>query len=318
MNILEQAAANKRASWVVISFVILLFLCIGFGFDYFYGSGMQFPVFTGVAFLFGVGSSYMSFAYGDKMILSSTHAVPLDMNDPKQQQWHNIIEEMSIAAGIPVPKTYIIDDPDPNAFATGQDPEHSSIAVTRGLLEALNRDELQGVAAHEMSHIKNFDIRLMLILAVMVGAIALLADWAGRSLWFGRSRSSRRSEGSGPIALIILAVWFIAIILAPILSQLMAMAVSRKRESLADASGAALTRNPLGLASALEKINGYTSPTRSINQGTAHLCIADPKGSAVGMREDWMGNLFATHPPIEKRIRALKEMAYQFNASKGE
>lgn len=313
MNILEQAAANKRASWIVVSTVVLFFLLIGFGFDYFYGVGMQFPAYTGIALLFGVGASYMSFAFGDKMILSSTHAQPLDLNDPQQRQWQNIIEEMSISAGIPVPKTYIIEDPDPNAFATGQDPDHSSIAVTRGLLDALNREELQGVAAHEMSHIRNFDIRLMLILAVLVGAIALLADWAGRSVWSRRNRSSRRSEDNGSIALIILVIWLIGIILAPILSQIMAMAVSRRRESLADASGATLTRNPLGLALALEKINGYTGPTRSINQGTAHLCIEDPKGRAVGEREDWIGNLFATHPPIEKRISALREMAYQCN-----
>ncbi len=315
MNIFEQERANKRASWIVVGIVVLFFVFIGFGFDYFYGAGLQFPAFTGIAILFGVGTSYLSFAYGDRMIIASTHARPLDTQDPQQQQWQNIIEEMSIAAGIPVPKTYVIEDPDPNAFATGQDPQHSSIVVTRGLLNALNRDELQGVAAHEMSHIKNFDIRLMLILAVFVGAIALLADWAARSLWFGRGRSNRRSEGSGAIALFFLVLWLIGIILAPIFSQIMAMAVSRKRESLADASGAALTRNPLGLASALEKISSHTSPTRSINQGTAHLCIADPKGTAVGVREDWVGNLFATHPPISKRIAALKEMAYQYNAS---
>ena len=220
------------------------------------------------------------------------------------------MEEVSIAAGIPLPKTYIIEDPDPNAFATGRSPETASIAVTRGLLDALNRDELQAVAAHEMSHVKNFDIRLMLMIAVLVGSIALLADWTRRSLFYGNRRSSRRSEGGGYVALVVLAVWLVTVILAPILSQLMAMCVSRKREYLADASGAELTRNPLALASALEKISSHEGPTRSINQGSAHLCICDPKGTALGMKEGGIANLFATHPPIDKRIEALRQMAY--------
>jgi heat shock protein HtpX len=220
-----------------------------------------------------------------------------------------VVEEMSIAAGIPLPKTYVIDDPDPNAFATGRNPEHASIVVTRGLLDTLDRDELQGVAAHEMSHIRNFDIRLMLILAVLIGSIALIADWATRGFFRGR-RSSRRNEGAA--GLIILVIWLFATILAPILSHIMAMFVSRKREYLADASGAELTRNPLALASALEKIDARVEPTRSIHRGTAHLCIADPKGSAIGLREGRVADLFATHPPIKKRIEALRQMGYQF------
>ena len=308
MNIFERAAHNKRMSRIVITSFIFFFVFLGLGFDYYYGAGVRAPVFTLIALLVGLILSYNGWYYGDKLVLFSTRARPLDLNDISQKQWQNVVEEMSIAAGIPLPKTYVIDDPDPNAFATGRNPEHASIAVTRGLLGTLNRDELQGVAAHEMSHIKNFDIRLMLVLAVLVGSIALIADWAMRGFFRGR-RDSRRNEGAG--GLIILVVWLFAVILAPIISHIMAMFVSRKREYLADASGAELTRNPLALAAALEKIEARVGPTRSIHQGSAHLCICDPKGSAMGMKDGRAADLFATHPPIKKRIEALKEMAYQ-------
>lgn len=308
MNIYERAAQNKRMSKIVVTVFIFFFLFLGLGFDYYYGAGIGAPVFTLIALFIALILSYNSWYYGDKLVLSSTKARPLDLNDMRQAQWQNVVEEMSIAAGIPLPKTYVIDDPDPNAFATGRSPEHASIAVTRGLLETLNRDQLQGVAAHEMSHIRNFDIRLMLILAVLVGSVALLADWARRSL-FRTRRSSRRNQGAG--GLVILVVWLFALILAPIISQIMAMFVSRKREYLADASGAELTRNPLALASALEQIESRVGPTRAIHRGTAHLCICDPKGSAMGMKEGRAADLFATHPPIKRRIEALKQMAYQ-------
>jgi len=307
MNIYEQVERNKRSTWIVVTLFILFFLFIGIGFDAIYGVG--FPFYSVLALLFGFISGYSGYVYGDKLVLLSTHARPLDLNDPKQRQWQNVVEEMSIASGLPLPKTYLIDDPDPNAFATGRNPDNSSIAVTRGLLDTLNRDELQAVAAHEMSHVKNFDIRLMLILAVLVGSIALIADWARRQIFYVRRRSSR-SEGEGNLALVFFAAWLITGILAPILSQIMAMFVSRRREFLADASGAELTRNPLALASALEKIDAKAEPTRSINQGTAHLCICDPKGRAMGLKEGWAADLFATHPPIQKRIEALKQMAY--------
>lgn len=310
MNIYEQEAHNRRWTWLIISTFIAFFLFIGLGFDYYYGFRAGAPVFTVAALLFGVIMAYSGWRYGDRLVLYSTHAQELDLHDPKQKQWQNIVEEVSIAAGIPLPKTYIIEDPDPNAFATGRSPQTASIAVTRGLLDSLNRDELQAVAAHEMSHVRNFDIRLMLMIAVLVGSVALLADWARRGLFYGNRRSSRRSEGGGYVALVILVIWLITVILAPILSQLMAMFVSRRREYLADASGAELTRNPLALASALEKISSHVEPTRSISQGTAHLCISDPKGHPLGVREGWAADLFATHPPISKRIEALKQMAY--------
>lgn len=308
MNIYEQITSNNRATWIILSVFILFFLFIGFGLDHYYGFGTKIPVFTTVALLFGFISSYLGYQHGDKLILYSTHARVLDLSDAKQKQWQNVVEEMSIAAGIPLPKTYIIDDPDPNAFATGRNPENASIVVTKGLLDTLNRDELLSVASHEMSHIRNFDIKLMLVIAVLVGSIALISDWARRGLFRG-GRSRNRGKG-GSAVLIILFIWLVTVILAPILSQIMAMFVSRRREYLADASGAELTRNPLALASALEKIDSRLEPTRSINQGTAHLCICDPKGHALGLKEGFTADLFATHPPIDKRIEALKEMAY--------
>lgn len=308
MNIYNQIKKNNLNTWIILTVFVALLLAIGIGFDYFYGVGHGIPLFTIIALAVGVISSYSGYMYGDKLVLSSTHVREPNSDDPKEKEWQDVVEEMSIAAGIPLPKTYVVDDPDPNAFATGRDPKHSSIVATRGLLEILNREELQAVASHEMSHIRNFDIRVMLMVAVLIGSVSLLASWAGRMLFWGRGNRDRKNTGGG--ALVILAIWLIAVILAPILSQLIAMCVSRKREYLADASGAELTRNPIALANALEKISSHFVPARSINQGTAHLCIADPKQSSLGAKEGWVADLFATHPPIQKRIEILKQMAY--------
>lgn len=310
MNIYEQVNSNKLATKLIVIIFILFFLFIGLGFDYYFGQAKVIPFFTIFAFLFGLVSVYNVYKHGDRFILNSAHAKELDLNDPKQKQWQNVVEEMSIASGITLPKTYIIDDADPNAFATGKNPKNSSIAVTKGLLELLNRDELQAVAAHEMSHIKNYDIRLMLIITVLIGSVALISDWTRRFLFRSQRSSNDRRRNSGAAGLIILCIWLVTVILAPVLSQLMAMFVSRKREYLADASGAELTRNPLALATALEKMDSQVLPTGSINQGTAHLCICDPKGSALGKTEGAFADLFATHPPIKRRIDALSQMAY--------
>jgi heat shock protein HtpX len=224
---------------------------------------------------------------------------------------------MAIAAGLPKPKVYIVPDPDPNAFATGTGPEKSSIAVTAGLLNALNREELQAVVSHEMSHVKNYDVRVMTIVAALVGSVLLISDWGRRGMyWGGGVRSRDRDDGGGGgggglFGLVFLALWVISLILAPIIAQLVAMSVSREREYLADASGAELTRNPLALADALEKIDAAAAPTQSIKQGVAHLCIEDPRGRSVNQSESWFSNLFATHPPIAKRIAILREMSYQ-------
>jgi heat shock protein HtpX len=222
---------------------------------------------------------------------------------------------MAIAAGLPRPAVYIVPDPDPNAFATGRGPGRSSIAVTRGLLDALDREELQGVIAHEMSHIRNYDVRLMTIVAALVGGVALLADWARRGMMWGggsRRRDDDRDRGVAASALFFV-VWLVAIILAPFLAQAMAMMLSRRRESLADASGAELTRDPLGLARALQKIDDAVAPTEAINRGSAHLCIADPLGRQVNLKQGFWSNLFASHPPMAERIAALREMAFEHN-----
>lgn len=310
MDIYSQIRKNNRNTGILLAVFVALVIFIGVGFDTFGGMGFQAPVFTLTALTVSLFSSAGSYLYGDKLVLASTRAREVNPQDLLEKQWQNVIEEMSIAAGIPVPKIYVIDDPDPNAFATGRDPRHASIAITRGLLETLNREELQGVAAHEMSHIRNYDIRLMLMVAVLVGTLALLADWAGRSL-FRRGRSERsQKSGGGAVMLVMLAVWLAAVVLAPILSRIIAMCVSRKREYLADASGAELTRNPMALAAALEKIESHVHPTASIHRGTAHLCISDPKGSLLNEQENFLANLLSTHPPAKKRIEALQAMAY--------
>ncbi|MFA5794160.1 MAG: M48 family metalloprotease [Candidatus Brocadiia bacterium] len=309
MNIYEQQKRNRRDTWLIMAMFIVLFLIIGLGFDFFFTG--YFPAGTLVAVIIAVISVLGSYYGGDRVVLASTGARPVNHLDLKEHQFHNVVEEVSIAAGLPVPKVYIIPDPDPNAFATGRDPQHSSIAITRGLLEQLNREEIQGVVSHELSHIRNFDIRMMTLVAALVGAIVLLADWSGRAMRsMGRGRSSSRKGGGG--AAIFFIIWLLMIILAPIIAQILAMAVSRKREYLADASGAELIRNPLALANALSKIENAAAPTQTIKRGVAHLCIADPLGRSFTNKEGFVANLMATHPPMNTRVQRLKEMAYLY------
>jgi heat shock protein HtpX len=309
---------------VVIGFVAFLAF-LGYGFDRFYLGGGEFFLPFGTISALGVGSLSAASSYysGDRAVLLSTGAMPVDQvlsratteeGALKVRQFDNVVEEMSIAAGLPKPKVFIVPDADPNAFATGRDPEHASIAVTQGLLEAVNREELQAVVAHELSHIRNLDIRLMTVIAAMVGAIALLADWTGRGLRSGAGRGtsgSGRDRTKGGAGALFLIIWIIAMLLAPIVGQTLAMMVSRRREFLADASGAELTRNPLALASALEKIEQFPGPTVSVKMGTAHLCITDPLGRTMGFRQGWLPDLLASHPPMTSRIAALRQMAYQ-------
>jgi heat shock protein HtpX len=227
----------------------------------------------------------------------------------------NVAEEMAIAAGLPKPRVYVIPDPDPNAFATGSGPDRASIAVTRGLLDKLDRDELQAVVAHEMSHVRNYDIRLMTVVAALAGAVLLISDWTRRGLRWGGVRRSGKSRGGGLAGFVLLALWLLSLILAPLIARLVAMAVSREREFLADASGSELTRNPLALASALEKIDAAVEPTPSIKQGVAHLCIADPLGRAANQSSAWWAGLLATHPPIARRVAILREIGYRGGAT---
>jgi heat shock protein HtpX len=317
INLYDQQRRNKSRTWMILLGFILFLAFLGMGADAFlYGSGVGpgIPVATLGALCLGGFSAWWALAGGDKAVLESTHAVPVDVRDPKQKMLDNVVEEMAIAAGVPKPAVYVIPDSDPNAFATGSGPEKSSVAVTAGLVQSLSREELQGVVAHELSHVRNYDIRVMTVVAALVGSVLLLSDWGRRGLWWGGGR--RRSSddgggGSGPLAILFFVVWIVSLLLAPLIAQLVAMAVSREREYLADASGAELTRNPLSLASALEKIEAAAAPTPSIKQGVAHLCIADPRGRSLNDQEGGWANLFSTHPPIAKRIALLRQMAYQ-------
>jgi heat shock protein HtpX len=315
-NLFEQQKKNLRRTTGILTGFVAFLVFLGAGADFFlYGSGAGpgFPIATIGALLFGAASSLWALKAGDRAVLESASAVPVDRGDPRQRIFDNVVEEMAIAGGLPKPAVYVIPDRDPNAFATGSGPEKSSVAVTAGLLEALNREELQAVVSHEMAHVKNYDIRLMTVVAALVGSVLLISDWGRRGLGWGggRRRSSRDGGGGGAVMLVFLVLWIVSLILAPLIARLVAMAVSREREYLADASGSELTRNPQALASALEKIDAAKEPTPSIKQGVAHLCIADPKGRLVNEREGGLAELFATHPPIAKRIALLREMAYQ-------
>jgi len=321
-NIYEQQSANRRNTILVMALFILFFGFLGFGFDYFilgfweeYPGGLHgtdFPFATAGALLFGTISAAWSLESGAKTVLSSAGAEPVVPGDPRYQQLSNVVDEMTIASGLPRPQLYIIPDPDPNAFATGKDPQHASVAVTQGLVDKLDRDELQGVIAHEMSHVRNYDIRTMTVVAALIGAVMLLSEYGLRMMRFGGGRKrSSSSRGGGVGSAIFLVVWLVAMLLAPLIARILAMAVSRQREYLADASGAELTRNPGALAAALKKIDDAVDPTRSIKKGTAHLCIADPLGGEANDREGFLADFFATHPPIARRITLLKAMAYQ-------
>ena len=327
MNLYEQQAANRRRTALVIVVFVGFVLLLGAGFDAasLSAEGVFFPIGTTAALLCSGGTAAYGYFRGDRAVLASTKAVELasaiaaspDRIDLRQYQ--NVVEEMSIAAGLPQPTAYVVADPDPNAFATGRDPAHASIAVTEGLLRLLNREQLQGVVAHEMSHIRNSDIRLMTLVAALVGTVALLADWAARGWRLGLFRGSRGSSrregdgkgGGGAVAAALLVVWILTMILAPVIARLLALFVSRSREFLADASGAELTRNPGALADALERIEAQGTPTVSMKMGSAHLCIADPLGRAANDRHGAWADLMATHPPMHERIAALRAMAYE-------
>jgi heat shock protein HtpX len=317
-NIYEQQAANRRNTLLVMAAFVLFVGLLGLGFDVFMlgfpgtEMGLQIPIVAILAVGFGSISAFWSLQSGAKSVLASSTAVPIMAGDPRYQQLVNVVDEMSIASGLPRPALYLIPDPDPNAFATGKDPGHASIAVTQGLLDQLSRDELQGVIAHEMSHVRNYDIRLMTVVAALLGTVALLWEFGLRSMRYGGvggKKSSSDRKGGGNV--ILLVVWLVVLVLAPLISRMLAMAVSRQREYLADASGAELTRNPAALASALDKIDAAIDPTRAIKKGTAHLCIVDPLGAAANDSEGFLADLFATHPPMRNRITLLKAMAYQ-------
>ncbi|MFA5185163.1 MAG: M48 family metalloprotease [Patescibacteria group bacterium] len=294
----SQIDANRRNSFLLITFFVGLLAFAGWVYGYVvtdYGSGGLI-----IALVVSLGMTLISWYAGDSIALWTAGAVELTEKSQFPTLW-NVIENLSITAGIPRPKIYIVEDDSPNAFATGRDPEHSSVAVTTGLLLRLERNELEGVIAHELSHVKNLDIRFMMLVAVMVGALTLLGDQFLRFGLFGRR--GRDKDGIGGI-LAILGIIFL--ILSPLIGQLIKLAISRRREYLADASGALLTRYPEGLAKALEKISAAGIPMQRTSSATNHLWISEPTRKNFGAR---LSGLFSTHPPIEDRIAKLRQMA---------
>jgi heat shock protein HtpX len=289
----DQISKNKRNSVILTIFVVALVVGLLFtvGYVFFPGLAIFFLVF---AVLWMAGHVYVSYTYGDRLVLKATNAKPAD--PVKHIYLINTVEGLSIAAGVTPPKVYVVDDPEINAFACGKDPQHASIAVTTGALENLNRVELEGVIGHEISHIKNYDIRFMTLVAVLVGMVAILSYMLLRAYWYG-GKGSKRGGKEG----LLIIVGFILAILAPIVSRLVQAMISRRREFLADASSVQLTRYPEGLASALEKIKNRNLGKMNVSESISHLFISDPNRSPLD-------TLFATHPPLEKRIEVLRAM----------
>lgn len=296
MNLYDQISSNKRKSFLLVFLFGLVVLLLGWFFSRLTGYGDSGIV---LAAIISVVMALFSYYQGDKMALWSSGAQPISKE--QNAYLYRLVENLCITAGMTVPKIYLINDPMINAFATGRDPKHASIAVTTGAIEKLENEELEGVLAHELSHIKNYDIRLMMLVLVLVGVVSLLADWTMRSMWFGRGR--RDNDEKNQLGAILMVVGLVLMILSPIIAQLIQLAVSRRREFLADSSGVLLTRYPEGLARALEKIAQLNQvPLRSANNATAHLYIANP----FGKTKKFLGNAFSTHPPIEERIKALR------------
>jgi len=293
MNLYSEVSRNVRKTWIILGLFIIFLSAIAY--VYASASGYNTSLYLLFAATLSTIMSISSYYFSDKIVLATSGAKPVTKES--HAELFNVLENLSIGSGIPMPKLYLIHDSSPNAFATGRDPEHAVVAVTTGLLEKLTRTELEGVLAHELSHIKNFDIRLMAVVAVIVGSIAFLADVYLRSMWAKGNR-----KGSG----VLLLAGLVLSLLSPIIATVMQLAISRKREFLADASGALLTRYPDGLASALEKIAADKKPLDKANNATAHLYISNPFKNKAGTH--LFTSLFNTHPPIEERIRILRSM----------
>lgn len=302
MNIYSAISGNKLKTWLImILFVVFITTIV-----YVFGKALGYsPIgITGFALVISGLMSLGSYYYADKLVLASVRARQIQEKD--NPALYHIVENLAIGDGLPKPKIYIINETSPNAFATGRDPNHAVIAVTTGILEKLNKTELEGVIAHELSHVKNYDTRLMAIVAILVGFIAIIADFFTRSLWFGSLREDDDNRSSGNIQAIFLIIGIILAILSPIIASLIQLALSRKRELLADASAALLTRYPEGLASALEKISKDPSVLKNANNATAQLFIINPfKGKDA---KTWFSSLFDTHPPVAERIKILRSM----------
>lgn len=297
----SQIDSNKRKTIILIAIFIAVIMLAGYAFSAYSKSGYGGLVF---AVIISIAMSLFGFYRGDRIALWTAGAQPISKE--QNPYVYRLVENLCITAGVPTPKIYIMPDGAINAFATGRDPEHASIAITQGAIEKLENEELEGVLAHELSHIKNYDIRLMMIVIVLVGILALLSDWFIRVRFFGRgSGRNSNSKSSGQLGAILLVIGLVLLILSPIIGRLIQFAISRKREYLADASGALLTRYPEGLARALEKIKMENRPLDHANNATAHLYISNPFGSAKHLG----ATLFSTHPPLDDRIKQLRSMA---------
>jgi heat shock protein HtpX len=299
----EQISSNKRRSALLIAGFAVLVLLVAAAVNYFLGGG---PIGFIIAAVIAVAMSWGSYFNSDKIALRMSHAYPAD---PTQYaRYHNLVEGLCIASGLPKPRLYIVDDPAPNAFATGRNPKHAALAVTTGLLEKMNRVELEGVLAHELSHVKNYDVLIMTLAVTMVGIIALLSDFFLRFMWFGGGRRRDNNDGGNPLGAVLAIFGLLWLIFAPIIAGLMQFAVSRNRESLADASGVAITRYPPGLISALKKLQDDKTVIHTASKATAHLWIEEPLETEAKHPGTRFNNLFATHPPLEERIKALESM----------
>ena len=299
----EQIAANKRKTALLFVLAILLLAAVGYALGLLANSG---PAGLVIALIVAIVLSISSYAYGDRIVLASTRAK--EVTKEQAPRLHNIVEGLAIAAGVPKPRVWIVPEAAPNAFATGRDPQHSHVAVTQGLLDTMNRVELEGVIGHEMAHVVDRDILVGTVVATLVGAAVLLSEFFMRSWWWGGFRGRRGNDsGGGAASAAIFAFGFVLLILAPVFGQLIRLAVSRNREYLADAQGAMFTRYPPGLISALKKLQAAPTAMRSANNATAHLWLNQPsriEGEQMGALE----KLFSTHPPLADRIRRLEEM----------
>ncbi len=305
----DQVTRNKRRSWLLVAGFALFVGLVCVAFAYLIGGG---PIGIAFALIFAIATSWGAYWKSDTVALSMSRAKPAPVEE--YARYHNIVEGLCIASGLPKPRLYIIDDPAPNAFATGRNPRNAAVAVTTGLLEKMNRIELEGVLAHELSHVKNYDILVSTLAVTMVGMVALLADLGVRMLWWGGGRAThrdfdRRNSGDGGPQVILAVAGFALLVLAPLVAVIMQRAVSRKRETLADVSGVEMTRYPPGLISALEKLRDDSTVVHAASRATAHLWIEQP--SAQTEKEGKLSRfnrMFDTHPPLEERIALLREM----------
>ena len=311
MGMYEQIARNKRRTFVMLAAFVLLIAAVAVALGIIFKAGVA---IVPIAIVIAIAMAWTSYFASDRIALAASRAKPAD--GPEYARYHNLVEGLCIAAGLPKPRLYVVDDPAPNAFATGRNPKHAALAVTTGLLTIMNRVELEGVLAHELSHVRNYDILVSTVAVTAVGAVALMADLGLRFMWFGGRSDRRDNNDSGPLGLILVILAFALLILAPFAAQLMQFAMSRRRELLADVSGVQLTRYPPGLISALKKLQNDQAVVHHATRATAQMWIESPlerdeeaeRGQGGEKKGSWLNRAFDTHPPLSERIAALEAM----------